>query len=389
MSNAETFVLPKATITVYRMDNEAFEQIGEIDRYTSLVWPKSYGDVGNFELHCPVTEHNMEMVAEGHIITLGGTLAAKMEIITASTDEEYDFEYIVKGRTLECILDSRIVWGTYSTDNSEKFPSTIMMDLVRQNAVNPSNSNRKIPYLELGTDPQAGTKISHQQTGGSLFFELQDICEMSGIGFEVQFHPREQRLVFQPIVPNDRSYNNTSGNLPVVFDTDTEDIIRSEYYLNSQDEYNVAFVAGEGEGKDRKTTSIDSGVRGLERKETYVDARDVQSEYSDDDGNMKTVSPEKYMEQLRNRGLKALSEMILYQTYDGSVRGVGYVAYEYGVDYEVGDIVTMVDRRLGVTIDAPVTRVEQQFDDEYNIQITFGEASPTVMRKVRRIVRDS
>ena len=389
MSNAETFVLPKATITVYRMDNEVFEQIGEIDRYTSLVWPKSFGDFGNFELHCPVTEHNMELVAEGNIITLGGTLAAKMEIITASTDEEYDFEYIVKGRTLECILDSRIVWGIYSTDNSEKFPSTMMMELVEQNAVNPTDPNRKIPYLELGTDPQAGKKISHQQTGGSLFFELQDLYEMSGVGFEVQFHPREQRLVFQPVVPVDRSYHNADGNLPVVFDTDTEDIIRSEYYLNSQDEYNVAFVAGEGEGKDRKTTTIDSGVSGFERKETYVDARDVQSEYQDKNGETKTITPEKYMKQLQTRGQKALSEMVKYQTYDGSVRGVGYVAYEYGVDYNVGDIVTMVDRRLGVTIDAPVTRVEQQFDDEYNIQITFGEASPTVMRKVRRIVRDS
>lgn len=387
MSNAEDFVLPKATLTVYRMDNEAFEQVGQIDEYTSLVWPKAFGDVGNFELHCPINEKNLELIKDGYILTLGDDLAAKMEIITTTTDEEYDFEYVVKGRTLECVLDDRIVWGTYTTSAATK-PSTMMMEMVEQNATAPALSQRVIPYLELGTDPLAGEAIEHQQTGGSLFFELQDIYEESGIGFEVQFKPREQKLVFQPVVGTDRTYGNTAGNLPVVFDTDTEDIIRSEYYLNSQEYRNTAYIAGEGEGADRQVELIDEGLYGFDRRELYVDARDVQSEYTDDKGNTKTVSAERYKELLINRGKKALSENTLTQTYDGSVRGIGYVAYEYGVDFFVGDIVTLMDRRIGIRIDAAITQVEQQFDDEYNIQITFGEAYPTVMRKVRRATRN-
>lgn len=45
---------------------------------------------------------------------------------------------------------------------------------------------------------------------------------------------------------------------------------------SSQNYRNVALVAGEGEGLDRKTIPV-GAAEGMERYELYVDARDVSS----------------------------------------------------------------------------------------------------------------
>ena len=56
------------------------------------------------------------------------------------------------------------------------------------------------------------------------------------------------------------------------------------------------------------------------------------------------------------------------------------------MDYAKGDKVTVIDERLGVSVSARITEVEEDFNDEYALILTFGYSYPTVLTKVRRMI---
>ena len=102
----------------------------------------------------------------------------------------------------------------------------------------------------------------------------------------------KKQFVFKLYAGADRTYAQTE-NPYVVFSPKFENIANSNY-LESKKEYkNVALVAGEGEGAERKTTSVGEGS-GLERRELFVDARDISTTTEDN----VTLSDEEYKKQL-------------------------------------------------------------------------------------------
>ena len=145
------FLDKQIQILVFKLDDDGtFDAIGEVSQYESLIWPDEYCGVGKFELWAPITDDNSEMLKAGNILWTGGDNAAKIEIISSSVGDDGSKKLNVKGSTLEKLLGTRIVWGTYT--GNDKNVSTIMYELVNQNCVNPSDPKRKIPFLECAVD---------------------------------------------------------------------------------------------------------------------------------------------------------------------------------------------------------------------------------------------
>lgn len=42
---------------------------GVIENHTSLIWTRKYYEPGNFEIHAPITEQNLRLLAKGNIIS--------------------------------------------------------------------------------------------------------------------------------------------------------------------------------------------------------------------------------------------------------------------------------------------------------------------------------
>lgn len=383
------FLNKKIEITIFVVDNTRFEQLGNLDEYTSLMWPDAFNGYAQFQLHAPITENNSGLIKEGNVIWCGGENAAVIEIIKADVDEEGNRSYEVKGRTLEKYLARRIVWGTYSSGKA--YASTIMYDMVDKNAINPTNLERKIPYLVNAEDKQIGLKLDqYQKTGGELYEALYNLATDSDIGFSIIFDPRNKRLVFEVRMGVDRTQNNIEGNDPVVFSSDLEDILSSSYYMNAEDVKNVAFVQGEDSGENRKSVVAGDNTKiGFERKELYVDARDLQSEIEvEKDGETVQVvlTEEEYNATLTQRGNEKLSENVKTETFESKIRQFGDIQYQFGVDYEKGDKITVVDWELGISVSARITSVEEDFSDEYSLVLTFGYSFPTLLRRVKRMI---
>lgn len=377
-------LVKNVTIVVFNLDNNAFEPIGEINQYTSLMWPDKFNGHATFELCAPITEENKTLIRKGNVLWCGCDNAAMIEIIESDKNDSGEKTYKVKGRTLEMLLTTRIIWGTYDCNN--KYTSTAMYEIVDRQCVNPSRIERKIPFLECAVDENLGKKITSQKTGGEVYEALQSLASDSDLGFSVLFRPIEKKLIFKVIEGVDRSIMPTAAgdSNPVIFSTDLEDILSSSYYTNDQDVKSVALVMGEGEGASRKrVTSGDDSSSGFLRRETYVDARDLRSEVLNDDGSTTALSEADYNATLNNRGDEKLSECVVIETFEAQMRVTGG-QYTYGVDYNKGDKVIIEDLELGVQVVGKITEVSENYDDEYELVITFGYSYPTLIQKIKR-----
>lgn len=372
-------------VLVFKLDdNGTFENIGEINQFDSLMWPDKFNGYGSFELWAPITEENSVYFKKGNILWCGGDNAAMIEIVKSSVNSQGTKTYNVKGRTLEMLLTTRVVWGTYNA--KDKHVSTIMYDIVNQTCVSPSNSKRKIPFLECAEDEQFGSVATFQKTGGEVYSVLTTLAGSFDLGFNVLFRPKEKKLIFKVVNGVDRTIEQ-DVNDPVEFSTDLEDLLSSSYYSNDQDKKSVAFVQGEGEGASRKSVVAgDNTTAGFARRELYVDARDLQSTSMDANGVEVVLSDDEYNSVLLQRGDDKLSEHKVTETFEAQIRVFGDVQYVFGVDYNKGDKVTIRDNQLNVMISARITEVEEDFDDEYALVLTFGYSYPTIMQKVKQQV---
>lgn len=369
-------------ILVFEVNDTTFDSIGEVNQYESLIWPDKFNGFGTFELWAPITDENSQYFKKGNILWCGGDNAAVVEIVKSEIDENGTKTYNVKGRTLEMLLTTRIIWGTYNAVNKDA--STAMYEIVNQNCVNPSNANRKIPYLKLAEDLKFGGKITYQKTGGEVYDSLSTIASTYDLGFSVLFKPKTKELIFEVVEGVDRTVEQ-STNDPVEFSTELEDLLSSSYYTNDQDVKNVAFVQGEGSGSSRKSViSGEADSKGFGRRELYVDARDLQSTSVDENGEEQSLSSTEYTQVLTQRGDDKLSECKTTETFEAQIRVFGDVQYEFGVDYKKGDKVTVRDEQLNVVVSARITEVQEEFDDEYALVLTFGYSYPTIMQKVKQ-----
>lgn len=374
-------LLKNVEIQVFKLDNTTFEAIGGINHFTSLIWPDAFNGYTTFELNAPVTEENKMLIKQNNIIWCGGDKAAKIEIISFEMNDDGEKTFKVKGRTLEQILTTRVIFGTYNCTNKKS--STAMYEIVSSQCVNPTDENRKIPFLECAADEKIGKIISFQKTGGEVYDAITSIAKDADLGFDILFRPKEKKLIFKVHAGVDRTAE--SSNEQVVFSTALEDLLKSSYYTNNQDVKTLAYVAGEGEGISRKyVVSGNVTTKGFARKELYVDARDVQSEYKNEDGSTSTLTDDEYNNLLNDRGIEKLSACDLTETFEASMRVVGNVQYVYGVDYFKGDKVIVEDEEIGVKVIAKITEVSENYDDKYELEITFGYSYPTLIEKLKQ-----
>lgn len=119
---------------------------------------------------------------------------------------------------------------------------------------------------------------------------------------------------------------------------------------------------------------------GLARREIYIDARDLQSD-SDPD---KPLTPEEYAAVLNSRGTEKLAECQLVKSFSAEVRTLD-PTYTLGEDYDLGDTITVIDQRLGVTADAVVQGVERSVSETgERLTLTLGYGPPTISDILKR-----
>ncbi len=119
------------------------------------------------------------------------------------------------------------------------------------------------------------------------------------------------------------------------------------------------------------------------RREIYIDARDLQSD-SDPDN---PLTLEEYTALLENRGREKLAENQLVKSFSAVIRTID-PTYTLGEDFHLGDTITVIDERMGVTADAVVQGVERAVgEDGESMVLTLGYSQPTIYDVLRKAGR--
>lgn len=316
---------------VYVLDQN-FTRVAIVDSYESILWIDRFNKPGEFELYLLADPVILTYLKEGnYIVQKDSEHVCKIEGIEINTSVEDGNHYIIKGRSLESILDRRIVWSQTTFDNANL--QTAIQRLLNENIINPSIAARKISNFIFETTNDAAITsltLTAQYTGDNILDVLQEICENKEIGFMVTLNTNNQ-FVFKLYSGKNRSYDQTTNNY-VVFSPEFDNIVNSNYHESDAGYKNVTLVAGEGEGLDRKTYVVGT-ASGLERRELYTDARDIQST----DENQNPIPIATYNEMLRQRGLEKLTECKKDKDFDGQVET--FKMFVYKRDFFMGDII--------------------------------------------------
>ncbi len=315
--------------------NTNYESIAVLDTYESLIWTDRYNSYGDFEMFFAMDESSLEYLKEDNYLWLKDSEHTMIiEDIRIDADTEDGNHLVVTGRSLESILERRIIWGQrVFTGNLQ----TAIQTMLNESIISPSIADRKISNFRFvaSTDPKiTSLTIDNQYTGDDLYTVIKGLCEENNIGFKIILAD-DNWFEFSLYAGVDRSYDQTE-NPYVVFSPNFENIINSNYFSSKASYRNVTLVAGEGEGTARKTTVVGSGS-GLNRREVFTDARDISSETEDG----VTLSDTEYYAQLRSKGLKTLADHPITTAFEGEVEVTRL--FKYGEDFYIGDIVQIAN----------------------------------------------
>lgn len=314
--------------------NRSFQTVAVVDTFISLIWTDRFWECGDFELKVASSKENLDIFQEDYYLWKSDSEHMMIiEDIEVDSKAEDGATILVSGRSLESILDRRIVWGQKNI--SGNLQSSIK-SILNETMISPSDSTRKISQLSFkdSTDSKiTGLTADGQYTGDSVMEIINDLCKTAKIGYRITM-PTDGSWVFELYTGLDRTYDQ-SVNPYVIFSPNYENLMNSNAYTSKRDYRTVTLVAGEGEGTERTmltvSTSGGSGS-GLDRREIFTDARDVSRKTED-----KELTDAEYQEKLRQKGLEELAEHEITTTFDGEAETSR--SFTYGVDFYMGDVV--------------------------------------------------
>lgn len=327
--------------------------LGIMENQRSLIWRRKYFEPGDFELYAPITKNNLTLVSRGNLLWMKGSReAAVIEDIILEENSRKN-EITVKGRFLSSYMERRLIKKTVNFSGKTEEAMRLLIQ-----------ETEMIPGVELGELNGFDDQVEFQVTYKNLLSYIEKLARSSAMGFYFRPDFNKAKIYFETYKGVVRSIDQ-SGNNRVVFSERYNNLNNATYRENDQLYKNVVYVGGEGEGAERKYIKIGE-ASGLELRELFVDARDVQS---------RDLTAEEYEEKLKTRGREALESHIMADSFEFETGTEGN--YSYRKDYDLGDVVTVKKEAWGIQENLRITQIDEVY--EYGgrkVIPTFGNSLP-------------
>ena len=340
-------------IEIYNMipvgENISISLEAVCDSFSSLLWDIEYYKCGAFEVYIAASARNIEIFQTGRIVGRDDDkehfgLIESVELETDAEDGDY---LIIKGRFLMCLLERRIIYPTFNFTKLVSY-SQIIMNVVQYNAC--TSGIRKIPGLSLGNTSGTcwDTETKLQVSYDNLMEWVYTICEKIGGTANIRLsktNNEQYEMIFELSQGTDRSILQEI-NPHIIFSDRYNNLLSFTYFTDTSVKKNYAYVLGKGEGEERKRTTYFEGTEpsSLERYEVYVDAKEISDE-EQIDTETKPLSEEEYAELLKEKGKQSIVPITMKSESQIAVQST---QFQYGVDYFVGDFVTVEHHRFGI-----------------------------------------
>lgn len=360
--------------------------IGVIDTAKSIIWQTDYYGAGAFEVYIGFTEQAKNLLQIGYYLTRRDEKNAAIIESVESTDSARDgLTILVKGRMLKSILDRRLVYNFLTpyklspiriSGNVAVAVTGVVKNHAGVNATNLRKMGVNIGSLGgitkvIKTETETTENSSRQSTYQNLLDFTDGVLQDCECGALMRIDPTDKNIYYDCYEGKDRSVDNTDGNIPVIFSQDFDNLLSADYTVDVTTLKNWALIGGEGEGLSRFYTYFaEDSSAGLDRREMFIDARSMPRSY-EQGGTEHQYTDAEYQAFLKGRAQTDLKARILTESFEGEI-SLEFSAYKYGVDFWLGDIVTIQDNRLGLYVNVRIiSATEIQDDSGYQLIINF------------------
>lgn len=236
---------------IFYILDSSFNRKAIIDTYESAIWTDRYLEPGDFELYIKINDKIPSDISMGrYLIHKDSEHAMIIEKIQIETDLEDGNKLTVKGRSLESILDRRIVWRKTIFDKNKNLQDAVRQ-LITENIISPNNDDRKISnfvFLTSNDINVAGVELSDgaEYYGEDLLEVVKKLCDTYKIGFKIILDTETKKLKFSLYAGKYRA-NRLDPNTYVAFSQKTDSLLNSSYSDDTENYKNVTFCVGPAE----------------------------------------------------------------------------------------------------------------------------------------------
>lgn len=343
-------------IRVYSRDMH-FQGVAE--NQTSIIWTRKYFEAGNFEIYVPITEANVRLFQLENLVWLQGASEAGVIEEVKYTQSNVENNIVVSGRFLESYMDRRLIHPIVNFTGKTEVAMRELLD----------NITPVLPYVQLGDLQGFDEEITFQYGWKPLLGFQTKLAQSANFGFRFKPNFTEKTITFEIYKGLDRTRSQHERSY-TEFSEDFDNLNEAMYIANSQLEKTVAYVAGEGDDENRKIVIVgDDTLVGYDRKELFVDARDLHSD---------EMTEEEYVATLIQRGEEKLQENAFSKSFECVTIPLGN--FNYKKDYDLGDIVTVKKKNWNITSDLRITEIMEVYEHgAMEVIPTLGNPLPTAL----------
>lgn len=318
--------------------NSSGTPLGLVESYQSVIWNMQYFGYNDLQLVTAATDEALALLQVGNLLVRDMDMSngeyhnvMMIEKRELAFDVESGWLLTITGKGLKNILSRRIVWSQINTSGTVE---SAIRQVITDNVISPSDSNRAIPNFILAPSMGATDEADIQLLGDNIAEWLESVCTTYGYGWDVYL--ANGQYVFKLYQGTDRTYNSDT---PVVFSPKYDNLYSSNYSYDLSNYGNVGLVGGEGDGINMRTATV-GNASGLDRYEKFIDGSSVSS-------NGEIITVETYLKLLESYGNEEITQFQLTQTFDGVIEPNGM--YKLNVDYFLGDVVQVESNGIMAT----------------------------------------
>lgn len=325
--------------------------------------------VGEFEVYTRATPLSLAALQNGNYITLPQKpFIWVIESVNPTFEAGRGYMISAKGRQAKAILGKRII--NAQTQLAADLTSAVL-GLIRKHAGAEAGDVRRIDGLEelesVIVQPITETQVSY----ANLLTYTDELLQAYEAGAEM--------TITDAAAFRYRIYTGIDRSADIIFSQTFDNLLSSSYTRDITAYRTFALIGGQGEGTGRILQEYDAApaLRGIDRAEMFVDAKDISSKYTDADGTEKeldlTVAGNLaiYKNWLTERGKAKLADTAQTETFEGEI-DTNATPYKFGEDFYLGDRVRVQDDLLGVYITPRITKFTMKQDRIYSELVEYG-----------------
>lgn len=226
---------------LYILDS-TYTQVAVIDSYKSLIWTKRYFTYGDFELYIPANKKLLPYLKPDNLVIREDDDSVMIiEKIVIQTDVENGDFFTVSGRSFESILLRRVFQYPATINVLDPIQGIKALVTAATTDSNPRRHWREIPELVVDDSFSIEKTLKAQFTGDTLLDAISSIGMRFGFGFKMTISNSQFILSFYQ-----------GERVDVTFSPEFDNLINSTFTYDKTNFATFIWVAGEGEGKNRK-----------------------------------------------------------------------------------------------------------------------------------------